>query len=162
MSQRSTVARDPRTITVPLPPADDLVAAAENPMDGIDPRDFAAAIELVKRQREHEEAAVAAALRRAETGYPKVLYNPRYPREIVRQEIEPPHPDDPNGRGKVRVYQFTAGSITVDTPEQEDFLRAACPTRIYEADTEKTLRCKTCGFTSRSYEANSACLESHR
>jgi hypothetical protein len=139
----TAVAQKPETAPLPeTPPVD--------PLANVSPDTLARAIALVEEQQAAERAAAEARRRQAETGYPKELYNPVYPRERIRHETGKPNKE---GRRPSQTFEFAGGRITVQNPEEERIVRAACRGRVYDADTDQLQVCKKCGVAFKSHAA---------
>jgi len=102
---------------------------------------------LVKlRADKREKAARAEAVRVAkETGYPKALYNSKYPGESVAMA---------DGLNRLSFYR---GKIEIRNAEDEAWIKQACSGRIFEADMPSEKPCIRCDYVT----ASSDCYEIH-
>lgn len=115
----------------------------------VTPDEVAAVIAALRQKKADEAKAAEIARIRSETGYPKRLYNSMYRRESVLSD---------DGFNRLNFYR---GVIDVQSPEEEAYLRAACPNRIFEADMPRERACKKCEFVTASSDCWEAHLEFH-
>ena len=123
---------------VAAPPKVDLLAEYE-------PQEIADLLDALRQAKAEKADKAAAVLRAKETGYPKPLYNAKFPGESVLS---------PDGLNRLSFYR---GKIEVYNATDEAWIKQSCPGRVHEADMPSERECKVCGFRT----ASSDCYEVH-
>ncbi len=93
---------------------------------------------------------------------PVTFSNPRYKAERIA--YPPRLGEDPQDRAfGNETLAFNGGTFTARTPEQVAAIRGApgYGANIFEDDMPEPLRCRHCGFTTRSSKAWERCVSSH-
>lgn len=125
-----------------------LAAPADDPLADVTPEETAALLALLRAERAGKAAAAAAAERQRATGYPRRLYNSQFPGESIFR------PDS------THRLEFSKGVLDVQSADDEAYVRAACPNRIYAADMPEQT-CDRCGLVCGSLLAWTQHLKSH-
>jgi hypothetical protein len=88
--------------------------------------------------------------------------NPRYKAERVA--YPPRTGESPEDRAfSNETLAFTAGKFTARTPDQATAIRRApgYGSNIFEDDMPEPLKCRHCGYTTKSSKAWERCVSSH-